>query len=54
VGDDEQQIRRGRNSSAEIAAKTGPFIDGEVMSEVQQPGNREGRLGDHSGDRPEK
>jgi hypothetical protein len=25
------------NSSAEIAAKTGPLTDGEVMREVQQP-----------------
>ena len=39
MGNDEKQIRRGRNSSAEIAAKTGPLTDGKVMREVQQPGD---------------
>jgi hypothetical protein len=42
VGNDERHIRPGRNSSAEIAAKTGPLTDGEVMREVQQPGDLAG------------
>jgi hypothetical protein len=55
VGDDEKQIRRDRNSSAEIAAKTGPLTDGEVIREVQQPRRaRAGLQGDDVGDRPEK
>ena len=35
-----RRSRRGRNSSAEIAAKTGPLQNGEGMRDVQHPGDR--------------
>jgi hypothetical protein len=53
VADDEKAIRRGRNSSAEIAAKTGPLLMGGDEAGAN-PAPRGGRLGDHLGDRPEK